>query len=1100
MESKLRLSLMALLLCLAFSVTTATSFAASDDNSGFFRYPDIRGDLVVFTSEGDLWSTSLSNGGLATRLTRDNGEESYARISPDGKWIAFSGEYDGNKDIYITPAMGGEAVRLSFHPAVDEVTGWTADSKNIIFRSNRDQANRDWNLYSVPVKGGAPMDIGLDKGTRISYEPKGDRFAYTRLRREVRPWKRYKGGWAMDIWQGNLKTQQFKKLTKFDGTDAFPMWVADRIYFTSDRSGRTNIFSMDANGGGIQQHTFEDKYDVRFPSTDGMKIVFQLAMDIWSYDIATGKTSKVNIDLPSDRFQARERIINPGKYIDYASIPDNGKRVAFAARGDVFTFPVEEKGYVRRLTRSEDSRERYVAFSPDGKTVAMMSDASGEDEIWLAPSDGSEEPKQLTKGGSMWRFPMTWSPDGENLLFADKKGVLWLADAKSGKLTKVSDTSAWEIRSYEWAPDSKWIAWAESAENWYQDIWVYNLDTKKKHRVSKEMTNDYDVTWDPEGKYLYYLADSWFNPVTSVVDETHIYNRTTKVHMILLKKDTENPFAPSLVEAFEEDEEEKKDDKKKDDKEDEEEEEGVKVEIDFDGILDRIYVMPIDANNYGSLVGTKGRIYYGSWDNWGMMDEEDHKKGLSFYTYDLEKKEVEEIGKIKNLSVSADKAKFLVQDDGGTWMVMDAGSTKLPEEDGKVDTGDWTMTISPRAEWRQILREVWRWQRDFFYDPDMHGVDWDGVWKQYSELLPRITTRADLNDLISEMIGELNIGHAYVWGGDMLDGNHVRIGLLGADLKPHSSGAYEVTHVLYGDGWGDEPVSPLAPSLGNVQEGEYIVAVDGVELKSGDNIYRHLVDKSGVEVMLSVNSSPKMSGARDVLVKTMGSESKLRYLDWVRDRREYVEKQTNGKVAYVHMPEMMTMGLSMWGRMYLAQNKKEGLIIDVRYNGGGFIAEQVLSMLQRDVWSRGKGRETPIYHRPNSAFYGPMVALCNHEAGSDAETFSEGFKRLNLGKLIGTRTWGGWVGIRGGRPTVDRGGNTQPEFSGWGALDGKWLIEGTGVYPDIEVVDEPAKRIAGEDPQLDRAILEVTNAMKTWPKLADPPAYPDKSIEIKHMK
>ncbi len=1085
-----------LLLMTASLLLAATAFGAG--SPGYYQFPDIHGDKVAFSSEGDLWLKDLTVDGPAIRLTRHDGGERFARFSPDGRWIAFTGEYDGNDDVYLIPVSGGAPKRLTFHPGQDVVIGWTNDGKHIIFRTDRFQAVDHMKLYLVSPEGGYPEDIGLDKASRISYSPNGVDFAYTRMLREDRPNKRYVGGWAMDVWTGNMQTLQFEKLTDFEGTDFFPMWIGDRIYYMSDRSGRTNIFSMLPDGGDLKQHTFYEEWDARYAATDGSKIVYQLGADIYAYDVATGQDNKLDIVLPSDQFRARDRRIDdPDDYISGYSIPDNGKRLALAARGEVFTFPVAKKGYIRRLTNTPGARDKYVAFSPDGKQVAIMSDASGEMEIWLAPSGGGEPAKQLTKGGTMWRSPMKWSPDGKWLLFTDKAYGLWIADAESGKLTRVNETNPWYTTAEVWSPDSKWIAWVGQEENEQDmDVFLYNLDTKKRHEIDRPMTVENNVDWDADGNYLYLLSENWFNPVLSQVNSTFIYDQTSKIYIALLAKDTENPFDPVLVEAFEEEEEEAE----ADDEEDTEDEKDESITVDLDGLSDRIYPVPIDAANIGGLVGISGKLYYTTRDNKGMMPEGgrgDH----TLHLFDLEEKESEAVTSgYRAWSLSPNKEKLVLWQKSGGFVVMDAGAAKVPDEDGHVSLSGWSFEIDPRDEWAQILKEIWRWQRDFFYDPDMHGVDWESVYEDYSSLVPRLGDREELNDIISQMIGELSAGHAYIFGGDQLSGKSYGVGRLGADIQATGNGPMKVTHILYGDGWGDEPVSPLK---GKVEVGEYLVAVDGVPLERDTNIFELLQDKAGKEVLLSVNDKPTTSGARDVLIETMRGEGKLRYLDWVRKNREYVDEISGGKVAYVHMPNMGGMGLSMWGRMYYPQVTDKALLVDVRYNHGGFIATMVLNQLQHQVWSVGKGREGEYGRVPNDAFYGPKAALCCHETWSDGETFSEGFKRLDLGPLFGTRTWGGWVGIRGARRTVDKGGNTQPEFTGWGAWDGHWLIEGPGVSPDVEVEAMPADMIRGEDKQIDTAVeyllKELANKEK-WPDFHPLPEYPDKSLKIQHMR
>ncbi|MBD3165002.1 hypothetical protein GF324_00220, partial [bacterium] len=637
--------------------------AAQDDTDGFFRYPDVHGDLIVFTSESDLWSASLTDGAVARRLTRHPGKEQYARISPDGKQIAFTGQYDGNWDVFVMPVDGGQPQRLTFHPGADEVVGWSDDGRSILFRSNRYEPNRAWNLYSVSVEGGYPKSLGLDKGTRISYEPGGDRFAYTRLRREQRPWKRYKGGWAMDLWMGNLKTMQFSKLTTFEGTDAFPMWIGDRIYYLSDQSGRFNIQSMNPDGSGIRQHTRHEEWDARWPSTDGKTIVYQLAMDIRAYDIESGETRMVDIDLPSDRYRMRDRIIEDAKkYIDYSSIPNSGKRVAVTSRGEAFTMPVEEKGYIRQLSRTQGARELWVEYSPDGKQIAVMSDASGEYEIWLYPSKGGD-PKQLTKRGAMWRFPMRWSPDGKYIAFADKATRLWIVDAETGKATQVDEAPGWETRHYEWSPDSKWIGWLQMQDDWDQEIAFYHIETKEKFKLDRPLTNESDFSFAPDGRYVYFISGTWYNPMIGLSAGGYIYGPGNKLYALALAKDTPNPFSPELVEAY--DEEEEADEKEEKEEDGDGEEEELTVTIEKAGLEDRVYELDIRAGYWGGLNATEGRLYFAEGDNRGMMPAEKGSPGNALYTYSIEDEKLEKVEDgITRIRTSADRKKLLLTKPG----------------------------------------------------------------------------------------------------------------------------------------------------------------------------------------------------------------------------------------------------------------------------------------------------------------------------------------------------------------------------------------------------------------------------------------------------
>ncbi len=1091
-------------LCLLILFIADSTAKGAGGVAGYYRYADVNGDLVVFSSEGDIWKTTLS-GGEAVRLTTHAGNEMYKKISPDGEWIAFTGEYDGNRDVYIIPSTGGAPVRLTFHGDWDEVVGWTKDSERVIFRSSRFAPNGTFNLYAVSIDGGYPQSIGLDKGTRISYEPGGDRFAYTRLRREKSAWKGYRGGRAMDIWIGNLRTMEFRKLTEFEGTDAFPMWIGDRIYFLSDRSGRSNIFSVEPDGSNLRQHTFNEKWDAHFPSTDGMNIVYQQAMDIWAFNIASNETRKIDITLPTDRIRIRDRIIDPKKYIDNYSIPNDPKRMAFAARGEVFTLPVDKEGYIRRITHTPEARDRLAIYSPDGKWIAALSDDTGEYEIYLYPSGGKGERRQLTRGGDMIKRYLKWSPDGEKIMYHDKADRLWIVDVESGRRKMILD--ALELHSAEWSPDSKWIAWIETRQNNASDIYLYNVENEDVSRIETQMINETDLSWDPGGKYLYFKAQAWYNPVRGA--DSFIDDTADKFFLILLDKETENPFESELVEAFEEEGEEEEDDDEKDDEEGDDDEDDKKkkkrdkdrddVKIELDGLAGRICRMPIDAGNYFALNAVKGKIYYGSWENRGMRPQGERRHGWRLHVFNIEKEKAKTVdGSINGFGFSPDRKKMFVRKHNN-YVVMNAGAVSIPDEDGKVYMDGWSLEIDPEAEWRQILREVWRYQRDYFYDPGMHGVDWEEVWDQYSELLPRISDREELNDLIAEMLGELNVGHAYIFGGDMERARHIGVAGLGVDLEPVKSGAFRITKILKGDNWGDEPQNPFGGAFKDIKTGRYIVAVDGEPLEPGDNIYQKLVNKHNKVILLSVNDDPDMDGAEEIPIKTI-NEDHLRYFDWVRDRREFVEELSDREVGYIHIPDMGSFGLSMWLRQYFPQlYDKKALIIDVRYNRGGNVANMILSVLGREAWAKRISRDGMPYNRPWSAFNGPLAAVCNHETASDGETFSEGFKRLELGKLYGTRTWGGWVGIFGGRSLVDHGRNTVPQSTGWSIDAGEWLIEGPGVTPTETVVDEPAKMIAGEDPQLKAAVEHLLNEIKTWKQPAPLPPYPEKPIKIRHL-
>ncbi len=1065
---------------------------------GFLRFPDVENNKIVFTSEGDLWEVPLQ-GGVATRLTVSEGEERFAKFSPDGRWIGFTGQYDGNSDVYIIPSTGGQPRRLTYHPDRDQVIGWTPDGR-ILFRSMRDSPLRDWRLYTVGIDGGYPQVLPLTKASRASFEPGGKRIAFNQYALEFRSWKRYKGGWAQDIWVGDLQSLEFKKVTKYKGNDSFPMWYGGKIYFLSDSTGRGNLWSMNPDGSGLQQLTFHQDYDVRFPSLGDGKIVYQYAMDIWVYDIPTGKTWKVDIHLPSDRLQAQERWVDPKEFITGYDLSPDGKRLLINSRGELFSLPTAKGGLIRQLSRSSGARVYGGEFSPDGKWVAGLSDSTGEMEVWFWDAQGRKPAKRVTYDGKVWRFPPRFSPDGQKLVYSDKDLILYLLDPEKGTSTVV-DTGRWEIREWSWSPDSRWLAYTRPNERGSSDIFIYDTKTGERHQVTDGFFRSFSPTWDPEGKYLFFLSDRTFNPYLDRYDGRFVNLGYTKPYLLVLKKGVQSPFAvqpegqnaePPAGGKGEEDKEKGRDKGKK-----------VKVEIDWEGLAGRISEFPLPPGNYRDLRAIKGKVYWLSWEDKGMLGRElfeGSKSPYSLHLYDLKKRKDKVIAEhIDSYDLSADLKK-LVTRKGSTFRLMEAGQASSPKgekEEGIIPLEGWSLRINPKAEWRQMFAEAWRLQRDFFYDPHMHGVDWEGVYHQYAQFIPRISSREELNDLIGEMFAELSAGHTYVWGGDWRRVKRVGVGLLGIDVQPdYPSGYYKITKVLRGNEWDSKVTSPLSAPGIEVKPGMFLLKIDGRRVDAHRNYLELLQNKAGVPVELTINSKPSLEGAKTVVVKTLKNEHRLRYEDWVRERREYTLKRSGGKIGYIHLPDMGSRGLSIFGRDYFPQHKKEGLIIDVRENGGGFVAELILSYLARQLWAVGGSRNSPvIYRTPEACFWGYMAALCDGETGSDGETFTEGFKRLKLGPVIGMRTWGGWVGIRGNKPLKDRGFLSEPEFPGW-SLDGKWLIEGWGTVPDIEVENDPGSMARGKDPQLDYAIDYLLQEIKAKPKRIPPhPPYPDKSLK-----
>lgn len=1106
-KSKLMPVILFLGIMTAIPLLCSTLFA--NEAPGFFRYPHTDGQWVVFTSEGDLWRVPIEGDSAAIRLTTHEGEERFAHFSLDGKLIAFTGQDDGQDDVYVMPSSGGEPRRLTYHPDRDQVVGWTPDGE-VLFRSTRDIPYRGYRIYRISPDGGFPEMIRLDKATLISHEPNGSRIAFNRYSREFRTWKRYKGGWAQDIWVGDLKKDEFKNVTDnpeindWDGTDAFPMWHTDgRIYYLSDRTGRLNIHSMEADGSGQRQHTYHDDFDARWAAMGGGLIVYQLGMDIWSFDIATERTARIPVMLPTDRVQARDKVVDPKKYITDFELSPDGKRLLICARGEVFTVPAKGEGLIRQLTWDSGTREKNPQWTPDGKQLVFWSDQSGEEMLYCIPAEGGRQ-ELIGSDSRGWHFPVEISPDGKSAVFGNEELELIVIDLKSGK-TRVIDTGDWEIREYAWSGDSRFLAYTRPEANLNSTIHIWDSKEDEIHAVTDDFTNSFSPVFDPEGKYLHFLSDRIANPHLDGMEMTYILDKRTMPYVVMLKEDTESPFLPKADPEEEDDEDWSKFKDKKDDKKKEDEKVPAKVEIDFDGLAQRIVPVPVDPGNYFNLQAVKNKVFYLSYENKGMLGRslfEGFKKGLVLHRYDLKKEKHKRFAEgVDGYDISGDGKKIVIWKDGKFEVqgVDGGGEMKWKKDDEDedkdkgIDLSGWNMRVIVRAEWRQMFREAWRLQRDFFWDPNLHEVDWQGVYDKYAPLAGRISTRDELNDLIGEAFAELNCSHAYVAGGDKRSPEHHPTGVFGADLVRDRSGFYRIERIISGRPWTKKVKSPLgAPGL-KVSVGDYIIAVNGRQVDQVPNIYELMINCADKVTSLTVNSKPSPDGSREIIIKPMSNERRLRYYDWIDGRKAYVAEKSDGRIGYIHLTNMGGTGLSQFASEYKPQHNKSALIMDVRYNGGGFVAQMILSHLHRQLVSIGRPRHGANYRSPETAFYGHMAAVSNGETGSDGETFTEGFQRLGLGPVIGTRTWGGWVGIRGDKGLVDRGWTSQPEFTGWG-MDGEYLIEGWGTDPDIPVKEHPTAEFYGKDPQLDATIDYLLEKLETEPKpLPQPPKYPDRS-------
>ena len=1115
---------------------------AQESSEGrLLRFPDISKDKIAFVYGGDIWLVP-SSGGTAHRITTYPGRELFPKFSPDGKLLAFTGQYDGNFNVYVMPADGGQPKQLTFNqggaPLSDrmgihnEVVTWTPDSKRIVFLTRRDSFN-GWTRrpYSVSVNGGLPEAFPMDQGGLLSYSPDGTKIAYNTIFRNFRTWKRYTGGMAQDILLYDLKNNTVDRVPHTEYTDTFPMWSGSTVYFTSDRGPehRLNLYSYDLGSKQIEQLTKFADFDVMWPSLGNGGIVFENGGYLHLYDIASKQEKQLAVQIPGERDQAMKRWTSATKQITDFDISPDGKRAAFAARGDIFTVPAKD-GSTRNLTRTTGIREQKVSWSPDGKWIAYTSDRTGEDEIYIQPQDGMGKEQAITTGYKGFKFAPAWSPDSKKIAWADKDLQVWYVDVAEKKpvlIEKPVRAGAYskdvygEINDYVWSPDSKWISYSKPSENGNSALYLYSLATAKITPVTTNFYNSNLPVFDPEGKYLYFLSDRDYNEVLGNFDFEFANPKTTRVYLATLKAGDPSPFSPLSDEtAIKKDEsssasDAKTDEKKKEgdkSKTEDKEKSGDKKElakdvlkdfrIDLDGIQGRIVAIPMPPAQIRGLAAGKSVVFYTTAPVQGLSGPIPGEEP-QLHAYDVkERKDKVIMDDVDRFALSFDGSKLMYQVGGANgenrYGIIDAkaGDTKKAGE-GALKLDGLRVQVDPPQEWKQMFREVWRQERDFFFEQSMNGVDWDKVRERYEALLPSVSSRYDLTYILGEMIGELSNSHTYVGAGDLPDLPTVRVGLLGADFElDAASGKYRIKKIYPGENWDPQLRSPLTEPGVNVKEGDYLLAINGHSLQAPENPYELLVNTANDNVMLTVNSKPTDDGSRNVQVKTIADEYGLHSLNWVENNRKKVDAATGGKVGYIYIPDMGAPGLNAFVKQFFPQIRKQGMIIDVRYNGGGFVDQLIFARLRRILVGMDTARNWEPGTVPPVVFSGAMACITNRYAASDGDIFSYFFKVYKLGPLIGERTWGGVRGIRGNFPLLDGGYITRPEFARYG-MDSKWVVENRGVQPDIEVENRPDLVIKGQDPQLERAIEEVMKQMQSLPKTLpqrppDLPAYPEK--------
>ncbi|HXM41848.1 MAG TPA: S41 family peptidase [Bryobacteraceae bacterium] len=1073
------------------------------------RFPDIHDNRIVFTYGGDLWLVNAA-GGTAARLTAHPGVELFAKFSPDGKWIAFTGQYDGDEQVYVMPADGGEPRQLTFYPAQgplpprwgydNQVYGWSNDGHYVIYRGMRDaRAHALTRLYRVPIDGGPSEPLPMPVSGAGSFSPGGNQIAYSPQARDFRTEKRYSGGEANKIYIFDTETHAAKLISAGERASRDPMWIGREIYYNSDRDGHFNIYAYDTASGKTRQITKYNLWDVRWPSTDRQqRIVYELDGELQILDVKTGTSTHISVRVPDDGVNRRPSYVSAANLIEQVEFSPKGERVLFAARGDIFSAPVE-KGPTRNLTHSPGAHDKWPVWSPDGSKVAFLSDASGEEEVYVVAQDGSAPPEKITSGGHAFRYDPKWSPDSARIAFSDKDGRLWVVSLKDHATQEIAHSTEGEIRDYAWSPGGGYLAFSINESPLFSALYIWSMKDSKLHRVSSGTFNEDTPAWHPGGDYLYFMANHEFQPQISRIEFDFATNRARGIFVMALRKDVKNPFPPEsdevTLKGADNDKDNDKDrdkdkDKAKDDK-DKKPAEPKDGGIDFDGLEQRVARVPLDAENYFGLTVTADALIYGVSPEFYYGRSAATKTSLRILTL-KDRKETKLVDDIGGFVVSHDGSKVLVRQEQA-WNVYDATPTGASTKK-TVATAGLMLEKEPVAEWNDIFNEVWRRYRDFFYAPNMHGYDWEGLRQRYSQLLPYVAHRTDLNYVISEMISELTVQHAYIDGGDVQLPPRPHAGLPGARFEVDAtSGRYRIAKIFSGQNEEEVYRAPLTEIGVVAKVGDYVLTINGEDVTAKDDIYKFLRHAGDAPVILMLNIAPSLTGARKVTYKPLGSETDLLYYDWVEQNRRRVDELSHGRIGYMHLPDMGEAGIREFIKWYYPQLRKEALLIDDRANGGGNISRMVIQRLIRPLLGLTYPRTiaTPETY-PDSVFIGPKVVLLDENSGSDGDIFPWMFRTAKLGPLIGERTWGGVVGITDHGQLIDGGAVNVPEFA-YANVDGQWAVEGHGVDPDIVVENDPKSLLEGHDPQLERGVAELLKALeKSNPKLPAHAPYPVK--------
>jgi tricorn protease len=1100
------------LACTTILVLSLAAACFGRDSKLLLQSPTLSKTQIAFAYGGDIWIVARE-GGDARHLVTGTGMLDGPHFSPDGSMVAYSGEYDGNVDVYVVSSDGGEPRRLTYHPGADVVAGWTPDGRNVVFNSHRDSATDSGRLYTVSADGGFPSAIPLAMAEDGSYSPDGTHLAYSPVFQWEPDWKHYRGGQTTPIWIADLADSSVVKIPRENSNDKNPMWVGKTVYFLSDRDGPVTLFAYDTTTQKVSQVVKNDGFDIKSASAGPGAIVYEQFGSLYLYDLSKHQSRPVDVRVEGDMPQLRPHFVKvvtaTQSQIQNQGISPSGSRAVFEAHGEILTLPAE-KGDMRNITQSPGVADREPAWSPDGKWIAYFSDESGEYALHIRDQNGTGPVKKIDLGQPpSYFYAPTWSPDSKKIAFNDKRLNLWYVDLDHPGPVKV-DADLFDSPLHEfdvvWSPDSKWLAYTKQLQNQLRAAFVYSLDTHKANQVTDGMSDVLYPNFDKNGKSLYFTASTDVGLSTGWLDLTSYGHPVTRsVYVVVLRKDLPSPVAPESDD--EKSEEAKKadsgsapageakessggtDQKAEGDKAKaaEKKPEPVKVTIDFEGMDQRILALPIPAQNYvGMVAGKEGVLYLVEAP---AVPPQDGPATLTLQRFESKTRKTDKLlDGISSFSLSFDGEKMLYEQQK-KWFITAADKAPTPGS-GQLKTDEMEVYVDPRAEWKQIYHEVWRIERDFFYDPHFHGLNLDEAEKEFAPYAENVTSRNDLNYLFREMLSYMSVGHMFVRGGAQPNNPKVQVGLLGADYEV-AKGRYRFAKVYGGQNWNPELHAPLTQPGVNVKNGEYLLAVNGRDLRASDNLYSFFQETAGKQTIIKVGANTDGSGAREVTVVPIPDEFPLRHLDWIEGNRHKVDELSGGKLAYVHLPDTASGGFTNFNRYYFSQVNKEGAIIDERYNHGGELADYVIDYLRRPVMSIVETREGETYDEPVESIYGPKVMVVNQFAGSGGDAMPWYFRKAGIGPLVGHQTWGGLVGIGNYPPLMDGGRVTAPRWAIYGTK-GEWEIENHGVIPDVEVEMDPKLVREGHDPQLERAVevameLLRKNPPKTYPK----PPYPD---------